>query len=171
MARQKILSDETVLDEARRLFVQGGAKALSFGTLAQATGLAPATLAQRFGTIAGLHQATYMAAWQALIAKADALCIANPSKGPQGWLRLLDPLAVEALKLIAADARSAATRDQAALWRSRIEGGLALRLGQGEKSRMAAQSLFLAWQGQVLWQHISSGAGELKLKELAKKLS
>ncbi|MBE2276897.1 MAG: transcriptional regulator [Rhodobacteraceae bacterium] len=166
MPRKKILSDDAVLIEARRLHAEGGDKALTFGALSLATGLAASTLSQRFGTVEGLAAAAARSGWLALIETADAEGSRTANKGPQGYLKALEATgAAMAPRLLELGRRDGAAMALAADWRGRVETTLALRLGQRERARTAAQAIFVAWQGQILWQ----GEGP-KIKDLAKRL-
>ncbi|VDC26089.1 transcriptional regulator [Pseudogemmobacter humi] len=166
MPRRKILSDAEVLLEARRLFAAGGDKALSFGTLARATGLAASTLAQRFQSVGGLQGAAACAGWQELIAALDGAARDSAGKGPQSYLKALEPGAAMAPMLLALGQRDARAGELAQEWRGQVETALALRIGQGEKARLSAQILFAAWQGRLLW-----GIEGIRLKDLAKRLT
>ncbi len=166
MPRRKTLSDDAVLIEARRLHAEGGEKALTFGALSLATGLAASTLSQRFGTVEGLAAAAARAGWLALIAAADAEASRTADKGPQGYLKALEATgAAMAPRLLELGRRDEPAMALAADWRGRVETTLALRLGQRERARAAAQAVFAAWQGQILWQ-----GGAVKIKDLAKRL-
>ncbi|MFE3836661.1 transcriptional regulator [Pseudogemmobacter sonorensis] len=167
MSRRKILPDSDVLAEARRLFLADGEKALSFGNLSRATGLAASTLAQRFATVEGLQAAAARAGWQAMIAETDAADLSAAGKGPQGYLKALDARAAQALLTLGA--RDPEAGRMAQEWRGRVETALALRLGQADGARAAARVLFAAWQGQGLWD--PAGAEPLRLKDLAKRLA
>lgn len=164
MPRKRSVPDAEVLSLVRGLFAAQGEKAVSFGTVGQAAGLAPSTLAQRYGSVEGMLSAAALQGWEALIEAADAALVAADGKGPQGYLKLID--AHDVPVLLSLGARSPAARDRAADWRARIETGLAARLGQGEKARAAAQAIFAAWQGQLLWDGAASG-----IKELARRLT
>lgn len=166
MARPKILSDHEVLTEARRLHQIGGDKALSFGALARATGLAASTLAQRFATIDGLQAAAAQDGWRVLIARAEDADLLAEGKGAPGYLKAQEGCAAEAARLLALGGRDPVSRNLAEAWRMQVETGLALRLGQGDRARMAAAALFALWQGQALWPGM-----ELKLKDLARRLA
>ena len=169
MPRKKSLTDAQVLADARRLHLSGGEKALTFGNLARASGLAASTLAQRFGTIEGLIAALARQGWQDLLEALTAIEAATADKGPQGYLKALSPSGLDATRLLSLSTTDEAARQLAEDWRARVVTALALRLGQGEKARAAAAVLFTHWQGQLLWGN-GSGAAEMKLKEIAKKL-
>jgi AcrR family transcriptional regulator len=164
MPRKRSVPDSEVLSLVRGLFAAQGEKAVSFGTVGQAAGLAPSTLAQRYGSVEGMISAAAIQGWDALIATAEAAHAAAGDKGPQGYLKLLD--AGDVPLLLSLGARDARARDRAADWRARVETGLVARIGQGEKARAAAQALFAAWQGQLLWGGTAAG-----IKDLAKKLT
>lgn len=165
MPRKKSLTDAQVLDHARRLHLSGGEKALTFGNLARASGLAASTLAQRFGTIEGLIASLARQGWTELLEGLVAVDQATANKGPQGYLKALAPAAFESTRLLSLSTSDEEARSLAEEWRIRVITALSLRLGQGEKARSAAQTLFMLWQGQVLW-----GQPEVKVKDLAKKL-
>ncbi len=52
-----LISDADVHSEVRRLLAEGGDKAVSFGSISKATGLAGPTLVQRFGSREGMLKA------------------------------------------------------------------------------------------------------------------
>lgn len=165
MSRIKTLSDAEVLREARRLYAASGARAMSFGNLSRATGLAASTLVQRFDSVEGLQAAAAQAGWQELLLLLDEADAATAGKPPQALLKALAAGAVTIPHLQTlgrgAEAALALSRE----WRGRVESSLALRIGQGVKSRAAAQALFLAWQGKLFW-----GAENIRIKDLAKLL-
>lgn len=164
MARTKSIPDADVLAAVRALQAEGGDKAVSFGSVAQRTRLAPSTLAQRFGTVGAMQRAAHLDGWRQVTAATAAALDQAAEKGPQGLLKALEGLAapVAALRLGASDDKSRALADD---WRKMVETALAQRLGQGEKAREAAAILFAAWQGQMLWW----GEG-FRIKDAAKRL-
>ncbi|SEM56528.1 transcriptional regulator, TetR family [Gemmobacter aquatilis] len=173
MARKKIIPDLDVFATVRLLLAQGGDKNVSFSTVAKATGLAPPSLVQRYGSRDDMVQAALEAAWDALDAmteRAEADAPLN-SKGAQALLKALGADAPETadLTLLAIDFRNPTLRARAAAWRDRVETALAIRLGGGSKGRETAALLFAVWQGQMLWQ-IAGGKG-FRLKDAVKRLS
>ncbi|MBT9245661.1 TetR family transcriptional regulator [Gemmobacter fulvus] len=173
MARKKLIPDTAVFAEIRHLMAQGGEKAVSFSTISQATGLAAATLVQRFGSRDAMLRAALAAAWDALEAtttQAEGDAALN-AKGAQALLKALGADAPETsdLTLLAADFRDPVLRARAETWRAQVETALALRLGGGAKGRETAALLFAAWQGQMLWQ-MAGGKG-FRLKDAVKRLS
>lgn len=165
MSRTKTIPDAQILGLARHLLVTEGDKAVSFGTLARATRLAPSTLAQRFGTVTAMRHAALKAGWQELTEATLKAIESVAGKGPQGLLKALDPLCGQVPGLLQA-ANDADSRSAANDWRTLVETALAQRLGQGEKAREGAAILFSAWQGQMLWR-----ADDFKIKDVVKRLT
>ena len=164
MPRRKILTDAEVLKATRQLFAAGGEKAVSFGNLSRATGLAASTLAQRFGTVEGLQSAAACAGWEEMSQALDAADQASQGKGPQSLLKALEADDMPLVRQLTLSQRAPGAMEAAAHWRARVEMTLTLRIGQGEKARQQAQLLFAAWQGRLIWQ-----MEELRLKDLVKR--
>ncbi|HEX9859229.1 MAG TPA: transcriptional regulator, partial [Paracoccaceae bacterium] len=146
MARLKTIPDARVFAAVRRLLAAGGEKAVAFASVAKATGLAPPTLVQRYGSRDAMLRAALGAAWTELEAATERAEADAPTstKGAQALLKALGAESPEAadLALLAADFRDATLRDRAENWRHRVEAALALRLGGGAKGREAAAILF-----------------------------
>ncbi|GAB1361621.1 transcriptional regulator [Rhodobacter sp.] len=164
MARPRTLPDTEILAAVRQLLAAGGDKAVSFGTVGRAVQLAPSTLAQRFGSVAGMRAAAVRDGWQALTEQTLSAIDGASDKGPVGLLKALDPLAGVAAGLLAASA-DAADRQAAADWRLTVETAIAGRIAPAGKPRETAAMLFAAWQGQALW-----GAEGFRMKEVFKRL-
>ncbi len=164
MARKKTIPDDAIFATIRQMLAVGGEKAVSFATVAAATGLAASTLVQRYGSRDGMVRDARLAAWDALdAATADAIA-RTADKGPQGLLK-----AVEAdLSILAPDTIDDDLRLRAARWRATLESALSLRLGGGVKGRETAALLFAVWQGQLLWQH--AGGKGFRLKDAVRRL-
>lgn len=170
MPRVRTIPDADIFAAIRQLLAEGGDKAVAFGSVARATGLAAPTLVQRYGSREAMLRAALMAAWDALDA-ATAAAEGQSETGPKGAQAMLKALEGEATDaaLLAADFRDAALRDRAAAWRQQVETALAVRLGGGAKAREAAAMLFAAWQGQRLW--LAAGGKGFKLKDAVKRLA
>lgn len=166
MPRSRTIPDETVFAALQRLLAEGGDKAVSFGSVARLTGLAPPTLVQRYGNRDGMVRAARRAAWDALEKRTGEAIAGTADKGPQGLLKAIGPVNTATL---VADLRDPELAARAAAWRAGVETALTLRLGGGQKARESAALLFAAWQGQALW----SGAGEqvFRLKDAVKRLT
>jgi AcrR family transcriptional regulator len=166
MPRTRIIPDHEVFATIQRLLGQGGDKAVSFGKISTATGLAPPTLVQRYGSRDGMVRAARLAAWDALDRRTTDAIAATADKGPQGLLKAIG--AVDATS-IATDLRDPVLAQRAAVWRAVVESALADRLGSGAKARESAALLFAAWQGQSLWSR--GGEPGFRLKDAVKRLT
>ena len=166
MPRNRTIPDEQVHAAIQRLLDRGGDKAVSFGSVAAATGLAAPTLVQRYGSRDGMVRIARMAAWDALEARTVLAITASAGKGPQGLLKAIGPVDPQGM---ATDFRDPELAQRAAAWRATVESALALRLGTGEKAREGAALLFAAWQGHALWSAV--GVPGFRLKDAAKRLT
>jgi AcrR family transcriptional regulator len=166
MPRARTIPDDQIFAALRTLLAQGGNKAVSFGTVSAATGLAPPTLVQRYGSRDGMVRAARLAAWDALDALTAKANAETADKGPQGFLKALGPFDATALS---ADLRDPELTFRAVRWRATVESVLAQRIGSGAKAREAAAVLFAAWQGQALWARASDPG--FRLKDAVKRLT
>lgn len=181
MARPRTLPDSEVFTAILRMIAAEGEKAVAFSAVARATGLAGASLVQRYGPLPQMVEAALTWAWDeldAMVLAAEAEVAAaettsgkaghkGSQKGPQALLKLLGDKgsALPMAALLAASLRHAALRHRAADWRIRVETALAARLRDPE----AAAMIFAAWQGQAVWD--SAGDKGFRLKDLLKKLA
>ncbi len=172
MGRRKTVPDADVFAAIRDLMARDGDKAVAFSSVSHATGLAPATLVQRYRSRDGMVLAAMLAAWDALDARADQLS-ADASLSAKGAGQILKALSEEDaatdMALLAANFRDAAARARARGWQQKVEAALALRLGGAVKGREAAAILFAAWQGQVLWH--TGGEKGFRVKDAIKRLA
>jgi AcrR family transcriptional regulator len=166
MPRNRTIPDTQIFTTIQGLLDQGGDKAVSFAGVAAATGLAPPTLVQRYGSRDGMVLAARGFAWEDLEARTAEAIASTADKGPQSLLKAIG--AVDAAAL-ATDLRHPDLAQRAAVWRATVEGALALRMGSGQKAKEAAALLFAAWQGQALWT--PTGDSAFKLKDAAKRLT
>ncbi|MBS3979394.1 MAG: transcriptional regulator [Rhodobacteraceae bacterium] len=166
MPRTRTIPDAQVFAIIQRLLEQGGEKAVSFGSVAKASGLAPPTLVQRYGSVEGMIRAARHAAWDALEHRTVQAIAATADKGPQGLLKAIGPFDAGS---IASDLRHPDLAQRANGWRMGVETALALRLGAGVKARERAALLFAAWQGQGLWA--AGGKSAFRLKDAVKRLT
>jgi AcrR family transcriptional regulator len=166
MPRSRTIPDDRIFHAIQRLLEEGGDRAVSFATVAAATGLAPPTLVQRYGSREGMVRAARLAAWEELAALTAEAITETEKKGPQALLKALsaaDPAA------LVADFRDPDLAQKATAWQATVESALALRLGTGQKARESAAVLFAAWQGQLLWSRL--GQPGFKLKEAVRRLT
>jgi AcrR family transcriptional regulator len=173
MSRTRSIPDAVIFAAIRQLLAAGGEKAVSFASVARASGLAAPSLVQRYGAREAMLRAALMMAWDELLA-ATALAASEAEmspKGAQSLLKLLSATPGEAadITLLAVDFRDAKLREKAAEWRGSVETALAPRLGGGAKGREAACLLFAAWQGQLLWQ--AAGGKTFRLKDAVARLT
>jgi AcrR family transcriptional regulator len=166
MPRTRTISDDRVFLMIQKLLAQGGERAVSFASVAEASGLAPPTLVQRYGSRDGMVRAARLQAWARLEAATTAAILETEKKGPQTLLKALT--SADAADLVV-DSRDPDLAQRAAAWRASVEAALSLRLGTGQKARESAAILFAAWQGQLLWARM--GQPGLKLKDAVKRLT
>jgi AcrR family transcriptional regulator len=166
MSRTRSIPDARVFAVIHELLASGGEKAVSFSTVAAASGLAAPTLAQRFGSRDGMVRAARLAAWEALAALTSSAIAETEDKGPQALLKALG--VVDPAPLVA-EARDPEVLQCAAAWRASVEAALSLRLGTGPKARESAALVFAVWQGQLLWAR--AGEPGFRLKDMVRRLT
>lgn len=172
MPRRKLVPDAEVLDAALALFAAGGERAVSFGTVGAETGLAPATLVQRFVSRDAMLAAALMRGWDAADAalqRCEALAPPSGQNAVAFVKRLTEALApLPLLPLLMAAQDDARLRSRAGDWRRTVEASLAARIGKGpDKAAETAAALFAAWQGRMLWAGTSGG--DFRLGTLVKR--
>jgi AcrR family transcriptional regulator len=160
MPRPKTLPDSAVLKAAYALVHRHGPDALTFATLARASGLSASTLVQRFKSKADLVRSTLSYAWDGLDEKT-AVFSAKVPKTPAGAVQLLTMLSkdygeieayADALLILREDLRDPALRARGAKWKAVLTRALedcftaVPHVPRGIGLLMAAQ-----WQGSVLW--------------------
>jgi AcrR family transcriptional regulator len=139
-----------------------GEKAITFSALSRATGLAPATLVQRFGSLDGMMSAALAAGWQQ--AEAQLQRAEEAEMTPKGALQFLKSLP-DITVLLAPSLRHPDLRDKAAAWRQRAEAGLSLRLPQEQSAAL----VFAIWAGQAHWK--GAGPKGFRWKEVLKAIT
>ena len=162
MARPRTLPDSEVFAAILRILAAEGEKAVVFAAVARATGLAGASLVQRYGSAPAMLEAALGWGWDRLDTLAEEAAEQTPDKGAQGFLKALAEriAALPVLPLLTASQRNARLRARVASWRGRVEGLLAARLQDADRAAM----LFATWQGQALW------GGGFRLKDAIKRL-
>ena len=156
MPRPKSLPDQAVLESALILMREHGPDALSFGTLAKATGLSGATLVQRFGSKPGLIKAATSHAWDQLD-RATADAIAAAPFGAEGVVALLVALSgygdietyADNLLILREDLRDPDLRARGRAWHALLMEAIRARLPDHGESVAAA--ILDQWQGSLLW--------------------
>ncbi len=167
MARTKTLSDPEIFAHLMAGLAADGEKAVSFGEVSRRSGLAPATLAQRYGSVQGMLRAALLAEWATLTeavvaAEADALV---SSKGAQA---LLKALPLPSPQILSLSLRDEVLQEAAKTWRDLVEQALAARRGGGSKGRESAALIFAAWQGRHLWD--MAGGKAFRISDLLKAM-
>jgi AcrR family transcriptional regulator len=167
MARTKTQSDADLVAHLLAILAEHGEKGLTFGVLSQRCGLAPATLAQRFGSVEAMVRRAILSEWDRLsLAVSELEAEAHiSSKGAQALLKSIPPPSPHVLAL---SLRDPDLRTAAEAWRGQVEAALAARRGGGSRGRDAAAMIFAAWQGRCLWD--AAGGKGFRLSELLKAL-
>ena len=172
MARHKLISDTSVLNAVLAIFGQEGSKGVSFGTVGKVTGLAPATLVQRFVSRDAMFAMAIAQGW-ALATEALERCEAAMAPNGQNAVAMLKQLgdSIEKLPLSAlltASQPNPVLRAKASDWRRAVEASLIGRIqkGQGPIEENAA-AVFAAWQGRMMWQ--GTEGGDFRLRSILKK--
>ena len=159
MPRTRSVSDAALLDSALGIVRRQGPAGLTFAILAQETGLAPATLVQRFGSKPKLVQATLHHAWDLLEARTAA-CDAKAPVSPAGAVQMLVALSeghdtpdfADSLLVLREDLTDPSLRARGQQWGETLRRLLAPRLDDGTGPRSDLAHLMAAqWQGAVLW--------------------
>ena len=171
MGRHKTLPDTEVFAALRRLLVQGGDKAVAFSSVAQATGLAAPTLAQRYGTREAMVRAALLDGWKVLAQETDQAVGGAPptAKGATQILKALGAGHAQEIALLVSEFRDPALREPALAWRQALLTAVGARMGGGSKGQEAAALVFAAWQGQLMWQ--KAGGSEVKIKDAVRRLT
>lgn len=174
MARPRSIPDADILGAVRDLMIGGGAKAVSFSSVSQATGLAGSSLVQRFGNRERMLRAALNDGWEVLMRRTEAAAAEAPrnAKGVSVFLKALARGDGGLVALLASRQRDPALRDAAEAWRTRMEAELALRMGAEDATpREAAAMAFAAWIGRMVWDGAGPGdARGFKLKSLTRYL-
>jgi AcrR family transcriptional regulator len=160
MSRPKLLSDSAVLGQAFELIRTAGPDALTFASLASASGLSGATLVQRFGTKAQLRQRAMLHAWDVLEQRTAQL-IESMDRTPDGARKLLVDLSrdyggvdafAEGLLLLREDMRDPVLRERGAAWGKTLNRALdACFAGRPGTPKGIGAILASQWQGALLW--------------------
>ena len=172
MARPRTLPDSDVFAVILQRIAAEGEKSVAFSAISRATGLAGASLVQRYGSLAQMVEAALNWGWDELdrmsvaaAGGADGAEALGP-KGAQAFLKGLTDLvgALPMGALLAASLRHPHLRPRAAAWKDKVEGVITRHL----RDHDAAAMVFAAWQGQVLWEGLETKS--FRVKDLVKKL-
>jgi AcrR family transcriptional regulator len=172
MSRPRTLPDSAVFAVILQRIAAEGEKSVAFSAVSRATGLAGASLVQRYGSLAKMVAAALEWGWDELDRMALAAQVTaevadqSGAKGAQAVLKTLSDLVgtLPMAALLAASLRHAHLRPRAAAWKDRVEAMIDRHL----RDRDGAAMLFAAWQGQVLWDGLETKG--FRLKDLVKRL-
>ncbi len=172
MARHKLISDLEVLDITLQLFARDGDRAVSFGLVGKATGLAPATLVQRFVSRDALFAAAITQGWalaHVALQRTEAPVPANGHNAVAFLKALGEALQITPLAaLMVASLPDQRLRALASDWRRAVEGSLLGRIDAGPgQINEAAAAIFAAWQGRMMW--LGTEGGDFRLRAILKK--
>lgn len=167
MARPRALDDPSIFAHVLESLSSTGEKTLSFGKIAALCGLAPATLAQRYGSVDAMIRAALLFEWKRLSSAVEA-AEADARVSPKGAQALLKHLPTPSPHVMALSIRDDMTTAAATEWRTKVETALASRRGGGSKGKEAAALIFAAWQGRQIWD--SAGGKSFRLADMLKAL-
>ncbi len=171
MPRNKQISDTEVLEAALTLFARDGDKGVSFGMVGKATGLAPATLVQRFVSREALYGATIAHGWTRAMAafqRCEVAILPNGHNAVAFLKALGDELSAPSLAALLIASQSHELSARAGQFRQAVEASLQSRIEKGPgQVAEAAAAIFAAWQGRQLWQ--GTQGGDFRLRSILKK--
>ena len=160
MARPRTIPDDALLDAALAVMMRHGPAGATFAAVAAATGLATATLVQRFGSKPALVRAALLRAWDRLDARTAAADAAAPPT-VAGAVELLVTLSADygvadsyadGLLLLREDLRDPALRARGDRWGDVLAEALGRRLADASGPRPDLGRLMASqWQGALLW--------------------
>jgi AcrR family transcriptional regulator len=160
MGRSKTISDSALLDRLLATLKETGPAGLSFSRAARASGLAAATLVQRFGSRDSMVEAVLMHAWDRLdsaTTSADAQMPIN-AEGAVELLMHLMPAAsasydiTQGLFLLQEDMRNPALRARGCAWGAYLSRALGRRLtGDIAIAERLGWQMASVWQGALIW--------------------
>lgn len=160
MGRRKTISDEALLEALLAALRVAGPDRLSFALASKASGLAAATLVQRFGSREAMVEAILLHAWDALdrvTAQADGEMPATPDGAIALLIRLTPAETVaddltDGLLLLREDFRNPVLRARGRAWGSSLSLALGRRLAaQPEMVGQLGWQMARLWQGSLIW--------------------
>lgn len=171
MARPKSVPDDQVHAAIAALYAQGGDKAVTFGSVAAQTGLAPPTLVQRYRSRDGMLEWALLGAWDRLDRATQAAATRDPDKGTAALLKSLVAALQGSFSIAAlvSERRSAALQERAERWRARTEALMDRGAGSKAGDGSGASIAFATWQGQLLWE--AAGGKGFRLKDALRRLN
>ncbi|MDY6949428.1 hypothetical protein [Pseudorhizobium marinum] len=160
MTRRKTIPDEQVLGTLFELMMKTGPDGLTFARAAKASGLAAATLVQRYGNRERMVEAILMQAWDHLDAETKA-ADNEEDLTPEGAIKLLLRLmspdtaerdATDGLLLLREDIRNPRLRERGAAWGGALVSALGRRLSaDAPEAELLGSQMAALWQGAYTW--------------------
>lgn len=160
MSRRKTISDELLVDKILPAVMEHGPANVSFGNASEASGLAAATLVQRFGSRAGMVEAVLLRVWDRVdetTAEADARYPIDPGGAVELLLHLTNSDTAEydftdGLLLLREDIRNLVLRARGVNWGTQLAGALGRRLSDDvDRAVMLGWQMASLWQGTLIW--------------------
>lgn len=167
MPRPRTIPDDAILDAALAVMRRAGPSGVTFAAVSAATGLAGATLVQRFGSKPALLQATLLRAWDRLEVQTRALDAEHPVS-PAGAIAFLAALSADyddgayedGLLALREDFRDPALRARGRRWGETLADALGRRLADAAGPRPDLGRLMASqWQGALLWWGFEPSGG------------
>jgi len=160
MGRRKTISDVAVLDALLAALKLAGPGRLSFAVASKASGLAAATLVQRFGSREAMVEAVLLHAWD-LLDRATAEADRQTPVTPEGAITLLIQLTpaetaaddlTDGLLLLREDFRNPVLRARGLAWARVLAHALGRRLAiRPEDVERLGWQMARLWQGALIW--------------------
>jgi AcrR family transcriptional regulator len=171
MPRPKTVPDHQVQSAIAALYARGGDKAVTFATVAAASGLAPPTLVQRYYSRDAMLEWALAAGWDAVDAATTNALAVLKDKGAAPFFKAVGQSIAGSFSLadLVAEQRSPDLRHRAQDWRARIEEALAHSFGTSRDAPAKAAILFATWQGQLLWEE--TGGKSFRIKDAVRRLA
>lgn len=160
MARRKTVTDEAILEAAGRIMRHAGPAGITFAAVSTATGLAPPTLVQRYGSKERLMRAVLHRSWDRLETSTLGADEVAPVT-PEGAVTLLLALSGEdddpddfadGLLVLREDLRDPELRERGVRWNALLIQALGRRLsGDPAEQHRLGKLMASQWQGALLW--------------------
>lgn len=160
MARPRSVSGDAIMSATGQVMRQFGRAGTTFASVGAETGLAPATLVQRYGSKDRLIQAAMLWAWDQLDASTAVADELSPVDA-NGAVVMLVALSgdqsdqeafADGLLLLHEDMRDPVLRARGASWGAALTAALGRRLSADASEQLRLGRLMASqWQGAILW--------------------
>lgn len=151
MPRNRTISDDALLDHALEVMRSAGPDRLTFEAVADASGLAPSTIVQRFGAKPALLHAALLRAWDRL-ERETAAAIESTDLGVTGAVELLVRLSAQydgqdyadQLRILREDLRDPILVERGRAWLATLAEAIEARV-----AGISGMLVLATWQGTV----------------------